>query len=191
MRLFVGAEADEAIKREAERVIAELRRRIGSALNARWVPVENLHLTIRFIGHVPDDRAPALLEALSGPVGARPFDVEFDDCGKFPPRGAPRVLWIGLSRGLPPLAALHEEFNRRLAPAGFEPESRPFSAHLTLARIKDAPGGSGRIVDGVLAEIHVTPVVQRVDHVTIFESRLSPNGPRYAPLRRVPLTAIS
>lgn len=187
MRVFVGVSVDDAVRRQAQRVIEEIRTRIGSRVNARWVPLENLHLTVRFIGHVGDDRAPALLDALAHPLEGRPFDIELSGCGRFPPRGAPRVLWIGLTRGLEALAALHEEFNRRVARFGYEPENRPFSAHLTLARVKDAPAASGRNVDEALSEITVTPVVQRVDRVTVFESRLSPGGPRYTPLRELPL----
>jgi len=141
MRLFVGVAIAGHVRREAERVMTALRERLHG-VDARWVPPENLHLTIRFIGHVPDDRGAALLAALEQPLDVEPFDVEFGGCGKFPPRGAPRVLWIGLRRGLPPLSALNDEFNRRVAPFGYEAEARPFSAHLTLARLKDAPAGA-------------------------------------------------
>jgi 2'-5' RNA ligase len=187
VRLFVGVGVDEAVRREAQPVEAHLRRRLGSQVNARWVPPDNLHITVRFIGHVPDDRAAAMVEALAAPLTVPAFDIEFSGCGRFPPRGGPRVLWIGVSRGLDSLTALHEEFNRRVARFGYELEARAYSAHLTLARLKDAAAGVGRVADEAMASISIPPIVQQVDRVTIFESRLSPNGPRYTSVRDVPL----
>ena len=188
MRLFVGVAVDDVVRREAERVMTVMRGRLRG-LDARWVSPENLHLTVRFIGHVADDRAAAVRAALEQPLAVEPFDVEYGGCGRFPPRGAPRVIWIGLQHGLPPLSALNAEFDRRVAPFGYPPESRPFTAHLTLARLKDAHAAAGRNIDAALSGIDVKPIVQRVDHVAIFESRLSPNGPRYTVLRRIPLSA--
>jgi RNA 2',3'-cyclic 3'-phosphodiesterase len=186
MRLFIGVGVDQRVRREAERVGTEMRARLGG-VRATWVRSENLHLTVRFIGQVPDDRVDTLLEAVARPLDTGAFDMQFSGCGRFPAHGAPRVIWIGLLGGLPELAALHEEFNRRLEPLGYPPEARPFSVHLTIARIKDAPAGIGRFVDSALSASDVEPLVQRVDRVTIFESRPSPKGPTYAAVREVPL----
>ena len=164
----------------------ELRQAIGPALKARWVPPENMHLTVRFIGHVDDARAPAMLEALAPPLDLAPFDVELGGCGVFPPSGPPRVIYIGLAQGLPSLAAMHEEFNRRLRPFGFEPEDRPFSAHLTLARIKDAPKGAGTPLREALRHIQPSGARAHVSNATVFQSHLSPKGPRYEALLQVP-----
>jgi 2'-5' RNA ligase len=187
MRVFVGIEVGDEIRRRAERVVSDLRQRVGAHLDARWVPLDNFHLTVRFVGHVPDDRAPAVIAALAQPLSVPPFEIEFNGCGRFPLRGGPRALWIGLSRGLAALTQLHVEFNRRAAPFGYPPEDRPFAAHLTLARIKDARGSQGRLVDEALSRIAVQSVTQRVEHVTVFESRLSPKGAQYAVLRQIPL----
>src|SRR5262245_22813927 len=138
MRLFVGVELSDAARRLAAEVARALQRELEKALGARWVAPQNMHLTVRFVGYVPDDRAAAVLEALMRPLDVPAFEIELGGCGRFPSRGAPRVLWIGVRTGLASLRTLHEEFNRRLAPIGYEPESRPFSAHLTLARIARA-----------------------------------------------------
>jgi len=186
MRVFVGVEIDDAIRIEAGRVMSILRHPLHS-LGPRWVPIENLHITVRFIGQVSDDRVPALLSALDRPVAAARFDMQVAGCGRFPLRGAPRALWIGIGRGMPGLAALHQAFTERVAAFGYQEEARPFSAHLTLARIKDAPAGSGRTVDAALSAIAVAPIVQRVERVTVFESRPSRKGPQYSALRRIEL----
>jgi|SRR5579872_73804 len=187
MRLFVGLRLGDAARALAVRIAAELRPKLERGLAARWVPAENLHLTVRFIGHVPDDRAPSVMAAVSPPLDVAPFEIELSGCGRFPPRGAPRVIWIGLTKGLPALTTLHEEFNRRLAPLGFLPENRPYSAHLTLARIKDARAAAARPIDAAFAHIRTGTVAQRVNALTLFESRLSPRGPTYVEVCRVPL----
>jgi 2'-5' RNA ligase len=187
VRIFVGIAVDAHVQREVERAGDALRRRIGARLGANWVAPENLHFTVRFVGHVPEGRAPAVIEALAASLDTPAFEVRLSAYGRFPAHGAPRVIWIGLTRGLPQLAALHEEFNGRLAPLGYPPEDRPFNVHLTVARIKHAPAGSGRFTDEALATCDFEPLVQRVDRVTIFESHLSPQGPRYAVLRELSL----
>ena len=188
MRLFVAVELADDVRRVAENVMRQLQRTIGDSLRARWVPVENMHLTVRFIGHVQTERVPAVIDALEPPVSLKPFDIALGQCGVFPPHGPPRVLWIGLDAGLPSLRAMHVEFNRRLAPLGFEPESRPYSAHLTLARVKDAPRGAGATARDLIRSIRVPEAHCRVNHATVFESRPSSRGSIYAPVLKVSLS---
>jgi RNA 2',3'-cyclic 3'-phosphodiesterase len=187
MRLFVAVELDEMLRSAAEKTADGLRRRIGRGLDARWVLVGNMHLTVRFIGHVAEERAPSILDALKPSMPIAPFDLALGECGVFPPHGAPRVFWIGLKEGLPSLKAMHEEFNRRVLPFGFEPEPRPYSAHLTLARVKNAPRGSGAAAHEAVRAVRVPPASGRVSEAIVFESRLSPHGPTYIPLVHVPL----
>ena len=187
MRLFVGVELSDAARRMAADVSRGLERTLGKTLSARWIAPENLHLTVRFIGYVGDEHVPTLIETLMHPLDIAPFEIELSGLGTFPPRGAPRVLWIGLTRGLPSLAALHQELNRRLAAHGHEPEDRPFSAHLTLVRIKDARASARTSVSRAFDAIRLAGVTMRVDAVTIFESRLSAIGATYVPLGRITL----
>src|SRR6516164_349550 len=175
MRLFVGVELSDEVRAVAAAATRDLRHTLAKTLDARWVSAENLHITVRFIGHVRAEGVSAVLEALSQPLDMAPFEIGFGGCGRFPPRGAPRVLWIGLSAGLSSLAALHEAFNRRVAPLGYAPETRPFSAHVTLARIKEARGAPNG-VDAALHSLRTDAVTQRVETVAVFESQLSPRG---------------
>src|SRR5687768_8134358 len=98
MRLFVAVEIDDEARRVAAATADALQTAIGPAFKARWVPPENMHLTVRFVGHVDDDRAPALIDALRRPLDIAPFDLELGACGAFPPSGPLRVLWMGLTR---------------------------------------------------------------------------------------------
>jgi RNA 2',3'-cyclic 3'-phosphodiesterase len=191
MRLFVAVEIDDEARRVAAATAEALRAAIGAGLKVRWVPPENLHLTVRFIGHVEDGRAPAIIEALSSPLDLTPFDIEFGGCGAFPPSGAPRAVWIGLTLGLPGLTSMHDAFNTRLLSFGFEPERRPFRAHLTLARLKDASSGTGRVVREALRHVTPSSARSRVTRATIFQSHLSPTGSRYEPIAAAWLEAES
>ncbi|HEX6463624.1 MAG TPA: RNA 2',3'-cyclic phosphodiesterase, partial [Vicinamibacterales bacterium] len=144
-----------------------------------------MHLTVRFIGHVDDTRTAAVLGALRPPLPVPPFDIELGSCGVFPASGSPRVLWIGLSAGAGSLGAMHDEFNRRLRPLGYDPEDRPFNVHLTLARFKTPPRGSGAAVREAARAVMPSRARCSVAYATVFQSILSPKGPKYHPLLTV------
>jgi 2'-5' RNA ligase len=182
MRVFVAVEPGERVRSAAADAAREFQRRLGTKLRARWVPTEKMHLTVRFIGHVDDARVGALLDALRPSLPVAPFDLVTGTCGVFPRSGPPRALWLGLTAGVASLAAMHDEFDRRLGPLGYEPENRPFSAHLTLARVKDAPRGSAALVREALRAIVPARSRSRITHATVFQSVPSPNGASYRPL---------
>lgn len=193
MRLFVGVPLDAPLRSRAEAAAAEIRDRLRRArirLEARWVDPANWHLTVRFIGHVPEDRAPALIAAVSKPVAATPFRMCLAGAGVFPPSGAPRVVWIGVREGAVGLRALHDLFDERVAPFGFAAEDRPFSAHLTLARVKSVPRGQRPLVRALLAGVSVDLGCAAVDEATLFESRVSSRGAVYHGLARIPLEPV-
>ncbi|HVL65678.1 MAG TPA: RNA 2',3'-cyclic phosphodiesterase [Vicinamibacterales bacterium] len=147
MRLFVAAEPSDAVRGAAVAAMERLRARLeaaGAGSGIRWVPPPNLHLTVWFLGEVSDARTAAVLEALTPPLRVPAFSLHLRGFGAFPPAGAPRVLWMGVASGLPELAQAHDEIGARLQPWGFPPEGRAYSAHLTIARIKDPSTRSAR-----------------------------------------------
>ena len=85
------------------------------------------------------------------------------------------------------MRALHAEVGVRLLPLGFEPERRPYAAHLTIARIKDARGVRRQDIAAAAARLPVVVATSRIDSVTLFRSRLSPKGARYESILRIPL----
>ena len=154
----------------------------------RWIPADNLHLTIWFLGEVADARCEPVLDALRPAVDDRPFQLHLSDLGTFPPSGSPRVLWMGVSEGAEALARLHDAVGTRLAPLGFPPETRPYSAHLTLARIKEPFRRPARdALRETLLRVKSDAGRCTVDALTVFRSRTAPTGARYEPLLRVPL----
>jgi RNA 2',3'-cyclic 3'-phosphodiesterase len=104
---------------------------------ARPVSEDQIHLTLRFIGEVDGGMFRDLKEALAE-VRATPFSLAVQGVGHFPPRGAPRVLWAGLSRS-EELVLLRNRIERKLVACGLPAEQRKFAPHITLARLKDSP----------------------------------------------------
>lgn len=104
---------------------------------ARWVPAEQQHLTLRFIGEVEGRRVDDLAEALAE-VTTPPFELRLKGIGHFPPRGELRALWAGVEPS-PPLRQLKRQVDAALRRAGLPPEGRKFSPHVTLARFRGPP----------------------------------------------------
>jgi 2'-5' RNA ligase len=131
MRLFVALDLPPAVLGNLERLLATLRRSARIA----WSPPANLHITTKFIGWWPDERLEDVKAALSG-IPPRPeIEVRVHELGFFPNPRSPRVFWCGIQA--PGLAELAADTDRATAAIGVETEKRPFSPHLTLARIKE------------------------------------------------------
>lgn len=159
---------------------AELQTALGchsrKALRAgggRPVAAEFLHLTLAFVGSV-DERAQRCMEASAGAVCGEPFVLTLDRLGYFP--GA-RVIWAGASLVPPALSRLVQTLTESLRPCGYQPESRPFQAHVTLMR-KAGRGPRSAELD---------PAVWRVDDFALVESMTLAQGAQYRILRRWPL----
>jgi 2'-5' RNA ligase len=187
MRLFVAADLPD----EARAAVAAAQKRIASALAGsagalKWVRPEHSHLTLVFLGDVPESRVPAVVEAVSPGIATAPFDLTLESLGMFPLRGAPRVLWIGVGGGASEVSVMQRELADRIAAAGIALEPRPFHPHLTLARWRESrPADRERALKsaprGVVARA-------RIGGATLYQSRLSPAGPSYTPLARATLT---
>ena len=188
MRLFVAVEIDPAVAGSLAAFSAELRQRaqrLAPAARIGWVNPEQLHVTSRFIGEVDDKKAAAIAGALLGELPIDPFEVVIHGAGAFPERGAPRVLWAGISAGVEGLTALEVEVSRRLTACGIAREERSYRPHVTLARVREASGLRAPALFETLADrrFGTTPV----EAITLFQSRTSPKGAVYTPLHRTML----
>lgn len=189
MRCFAAIELDGAIQKKLGQLQGRFQReyRLRDP-EIKWVRPGNIHLTLKFLGEVPDSQITQVCSAVSQAASqAKPFEIEIGDCGCFPPRGAARVMWVGVVAGIEPLAALQQELELSLIDLGFEPESRPFRGHLTLARIKNARVGHlvREVVEGVGP---VSLGMQSAAEITVFQSQLARGGPTYIPLHHAPLS---
>ncbi len=183
MRLFVAIELDHPVRRALEKAQEQLRRRSDAV---RWVHPSLMHLTVRFLGDVADDRVPAVSEAIVAAArAAEPFAMTVGGCGCFPPRGAVRTVWAGVKEDTGCLAQCAEAVNRELETVGFEREPRPFSAHMTLGRVRDDRSG-GKLRDTVVVQ-PLDDLDQQVESITLMSSVLSPKGPTYSAVSRAKL----
>ena len=184
LRLFVALDLPEAHRREIARRSAELAARLPPA---RWVPADNLHVTLVFLGASGEEQLPGLLAALRPAfAGGGPLELEVAGGGTFPPGRPARIAWVGL-RGGPELLALQ----RRVAAStcgclGLEPERRPFHPHVTLARPRKpwnrrASEEVASTFEGVLGEAFA------VEEGVLYKSDLGPGGSVYTAVERFPL----
>jgi 2'-5' RNA ligase len=190
LRLFVALEPPDLVQRRLGALQSELKRAAGRhSAEVKWVPPENIHLTLQFLGAVPEERVGDVERALAeAAAAAAALALEVRGAGGFPNARRPRVLWAGITGDLALLGALAAELGRRLAPLGFPPEERAFSAHLTLGRARDPHGLPG--LAAALSSVSTGPGAPwRAHEVVLFQSHLSPAGPRYEALARVPLGA--
>ena len=132
MRLFTGIAIPQDVQRNLARLIDHLR----PHAHIKWSPPYNLHVTTKFIGEWPEPRLPELIDTLRALPGFPAFDVEIRSIGWFPNPHAPRVLWAAMTAP-PALSQLAAATDEALATLGIEREKKPFSPHLTLARIKE------------------------------------------------------
>jgi 2'-5' RNA ligase len=170
MRLFVAVDLPEALR---ERLAGMS----GGLPGARWVPPDQLHLTLRFVGDV-DGAVFADLQETLAEVRQEPFDLALRGAGHFPPRGAPRVVWVGFDAS-EELRRLHAAVERAAQAAGLEPEGRRFHPHVTLARLKDTP--PRRVAEYLAAHAGLRSDPFPVRELVLYSSVLGSTGATHRP----------
>jgi len=180
IRSFIAIEIPDDVRAALGEVQAQLKRaHLGVPVS--WVKVGNVHLTLQFLGYIPDEKVAAVGEALNSVAGKQAgFDLAVTGLGAFPNAHRPRVLWAGC-RGEPQLSALASDVQAAMSALGFEPEHREFAAHLTLGRVRwPRPDAA---LTKVLASLKDCACgTMRVGSVHLFQSQLHPQGSIYAKL---------
>lgn len=178
-RLFVAAEIPDEAKEKLARLSESLP-------GAAWVPPEQMHLTLRFIGEVDEGMFRDVQAALSG-VTSPSFYLTLKGVGHFPKRGDPETLWVGVA-GNEELVRLRNRIEGALVRRGVAAETRKFHPHVTLARVKDAraPWLGSYLVGNSLFALHDIPV--QAFH--LFSSRLTPDGAIHSLEGTYPLEGI-
>ena len=148
----------------------------------RWTPEANLHLTIRFLGHVDRTLAEGMADRLEA-AGLRSFELQLGDVGWFKRGRLARVVWMGLGSGQAEVAGLAARVEAECARAGLEPEARAYHAHLTLARARARDGAPPPVLPPPLAL-----GAWRADELILYRSRPGRGGSVYEPMRRLRLS---
>ena len=164
-RLFVAVDLPSEIQEELATICFGLP-------GARWVPAEQLHLTLRFIGEVDGNLFKDIKEMLSS-VTTEPFTMRLKGVGHFPPRKRPRVIWVGIEAN-DPLLRLRGKIESVLVRGGLAPEGRKYSPHITIARLKETPAvkaGNFIAANGLFASPPFT-----VQEFLLYSSKLTAKG---------------
>jgi len=176
MRAFIAIDFDSPIKDK----LADLQRRLRAGpVRLRWTDPAQIHLTVKFLGDVAADQV-APIQAAQNDVarGIPPFEVRVGKVGTFPPGGRPRVVWVGVTPIGDGLMRCRDAIEAAVSPLGFPTEGRLFEPHLTLARCPD-PRACKEVFAALALHRSFDAGAQRVDRLVLYESTLTPHGPRY------------
>ena len=188
VRSFIAIELPNELK--AWLVQLQDKLKLGKPLSAKWVDPYSIHLTLKFLGNMPIDRTDEIIEALTEAArGISPFCLEVQGLGVFPNLRRVQIAWIGISGEIDKLGQLQQCIESNLAPLGFTPESRPFTPHLTLARLRDQTSLDERQRFGqLIASTKLDTVYNfKVDAISLMKSQLTRKGAIYSRISLVGL----
>lgn len=192
IRSFIAIELPAPVKA----ALAQLETRLKSPqiTFVKWVDVEGIHITLKFLGNMPADRIEPITETIKkAAVGIPPFRLELDEPGAFPSTRSPRVVWVGLKGELNCLIDLQQRIEKALIPLGFPAESRAFSPHLTLGRVRQgAIEREHRLLGELVRSTKLTqsPPPFQVEAISLMKSTLTPAGAIHSRLAEVPLAHV-
>ncbi len=184
IRTFVAIEVSDEIRRKAVETIRELSE---AKIDVKWVVAENMHLTLQFLGDVPEKELAAVCRSV-GDAAAKldSFPLEIFGAGAFPNLNKAKTLWLGARAGSDSLEALHDQVALALSDLGYEDDQRDFNAHLTIGRVRDGRylGDLPRLMRERSETLYGSC---EIEAVTVFASRLDRSGPHYDVLSRAKL----
>ena len=184
MRLFVAVPLPPDVGSAAAEALPDI-----PAL--RRVRADLMHVTLAFLGGVPDERLDEVATAVTAAAhGATPFTISLDGVGRFPPGGIPRVVWLGIVQGATEITNLAGSVRRALAAHQVPYDEKPFRAHVALGRVREnADPESARAIASAVDRVRLPAISFTATEMVVFESSLSSKGPRYTARATVPLGA--
>ena len=188
VRSFIAIELPEEVKKGLQRVQSELA--LGRYPFIKCVGLEGIHLTLKFLGNVPEPKLAAIVKVMEqSSQGVAPFQVEITEVGAFPNMRRPRVIWVGIKGDIDKLIDWQQQLDKGLVPLGFPKEERPFKPHLTLARVRENCSPADRLRFGeMVAGTHVEIDYKfTVTGLNLMRSQLRPTGAIYSCLAEVKL----
>jgi 2'-5' RNA ligase len=181
-RVFCAIELPDALKARAGDFQSRVRESTPG-VRASWERPEKLHLTLKFLGEIELPRVEALTRAAGRAAeGLRPFVLSVTGTGTFPPRGVPRVLWLGVEDPSGGLARLHARLEDECARESFPREQKAFRPHLTLARLRSREGAER--LGALHRETQFEAQSFTVSELVVVRSELLPGGARHTPIIR-------
>jgi len=188
VRSFIAIELPEELKVGLDQLQTQLR--LGGQPWVKWVNPNGIHLTLKFLGSVAVDRINEITGAMEeAALGMSPFNLEVRELGAFPNLRRVQVVWVGIDGEVDKLTQLQQSIESNLAPLGFAIEARPFTPHLTLARLRNRASPDERQEFGQLianTKLEVTYTI-KVDAIILMKSQLTRKGAIYSQISSVGL----
>lgn len=188
IRSFIAVELPDPVKES----LSSLKDRLRPAEHpyVKWVETEGIHLTLKFLGNIAQERVPQIIGAIAeASQGVSPFQIQIGGLGAFPSLQRPQVIWVAIIGEVERLITLQRGIDQALVSLGFTPESRPFTPHLTLGRLREraSPGGRKRIGDLMTDTKFEGGPAMEVSEISLMRSRLTPKGAIYSRIASVRL----
>ncbi len=186
-RIFIAIDLSDEARSLVSQYIEGLRTAFPR-LRVGWERQEKLHLTLKFLGDVSDEKLGSVSKAVAKATRhSSPFRLRLEGTGVFPAGKKARVLWLGITETGSSLRAIFNTVETEFENIGFDKEARGFSPHLTIARLRE-PARSKGLVDLHLSS-HFEPVEFNVTHLVVYQSELLPKGSVYTIVAKKPLSA--
>jgi 2'-5' RNA ligase len=179
IRSFIAFDIDSNSILERITNVQNLLIKTGAAL--KLVKPENVHITMRFLGNITPNMVEKIFEEMKK-VQFTPFDVKICGIGAFPHLRYPRVLWAGITEGVDQLRNIFNQLEPRLRSLGFAPDTKGFSPHLTIARVKSGRN-KAELVKCIAENANYEFGIVRADCLRLKRSDLTPKGPIYSTLK--------
>ena len=181
IRSFVAIELPDELKRKLTHLQAQLK--TGKEAPVKWVAPNGIHLTLKFLGNTAADKIKEITGAIEvSAEGIPPFHLEVKELGAFPNLRRVQVVWVGITGEVAQLSELQQRIEANLALLGFAPESRPFTPHLTLARVRQGTSPEEQQSFGqLIASTGFDAACDfSVDAVSLMKSELTREGAIYS-----------
>jgi len=188
VRSFIAIELPDELKAGLAQLEAQLK--LATPSSVKWVDPSSIHLTLKFLGNIAVDRISEITKAMEAATrGLSSFHLEVAGLGVFPNLKRVQVAWVGISGEVDKLSQLQQRVESSLVPLGFTAESRPFTPHLTLARLRDRalPDERERFGKLIAATKFETVYTIRVNSINLIRSQLTREGAIYSRLSSVEL----
>lgn len=172
-------------------IIGETQKKLNkNGLRLKWLPVSNIHLTIKFIGDMPINRVENVTEMMAVSAGNfGPISIFARSMGVFPGLRRPNVLWLGIDGALDRLVTFQQALDTNLASIGLPPEKRPFRGHLTIGRVKGKIN-TEQLKDGLRFYYDFQTRRFALKEIKLYQSELKPTGAEYTCLKSVSLSGL-
>jgi 2'-5' RNA ligase len=188
IRSFLAFELPPDIMRTVKDISEDIRR---TRLDLKWVKVDNIHLTVVFMGNIRSEDVLAIGEEAGDVcVGFEPFEIALKGLGVFPNTRRPRVLWLGLEIEADRISSFRDSLQERLLDFGVREEKRAFTPHLTLGRFRKPESHDPLLGDIISRYADIKCPVGRLEELVMFKSELRPGGAEYTRLKSFPLKGI-